>query len=221
MSDKNNFFYSKSHIVFIILFFLVSNGFSTQKETVEKKIEVEKQARVIKDTIGYFIDFRDGGSYTWVRLLDGKKWMSQNLNYESPDSWCYDNEKSNCAKHGRLYTWETAIKACPDGWRLPTDNEWRNMTKIYGGCDDDASDKGKAANTALLLGGKSGFSALLSGNRFSGGQFFLLSEYGTYWSATERSVDYAWLYYFKSSNGSVNRDIDSKESGNSCRCLQD
>ena len=27
-------------------------------------------------------------------------------------------------EHGNLYTWEEALAACPEGWRLPTDEDW-------------------------------------------------------------------------------------------------
>ncbi len=59
---------------------------------------------------GTFKDSRDGQSYKWVRLKDGKKWMAENLNYETNNSWWYDNKRSNGDKYGRLYTWQAAKK---------------------------------------------------------------------------------------------------------------
>ena len=35
-----------------------------------------------------------------------------NLNYEVEGSSCYNNDSTNCIKHGRLYTWEAAQQAC-------------------------------------------------------------------------------------------------------------
>lgn len=44
-------------------------------------------------------------------------------------------------KYGLLYTYDAALKALPDGWRLPTDEDWKNwkqnfiwtaMTRIIG-----------------------------------------------------------------------------------------
>ena len=55
---------------------------------------------------GTFIDARDRQSYPWVRLKDGKKWMAKNLNYETTNTWCYADKQDNCAKYGRLYTWQ-------------------------------------------------------------------------------------------------------------------
>ena len=105
-----------------------------------------------------------GQSYTWKRMKDGKKWMTQNLNFDvGKGSLHYNKEPKNGAQYGRLYTWEAARKACPSGWRLPSDQEWRNMAKYYGGAENDASDGGKAAYKALMEGGSSGFSARLGG----------------------------------------------------------
>ena len=39
-------------------------------------------------------------------------------------------------EHGNLYTWEEALAACPEGWRLPTDEDWQNLeTTRYVRCN--------------------------------------------------------------------------------------
>src|SRR5262245_27326550 len=106
------------------------------------------------------------GSYR--RMADGKQWTTHNLNITTVTSYCYDDAESKCRKYGRLYTWESARKGCESlgqGWRLPTDNEWRQLGKHYGGVNVDSNDGGKAAYKALLSGGSSGFNALLGGGR--------------------------------------------------------
>jgi len=104
-------------------------------------------------------------------MADGKEWTTANLNVNASPSYCYDDAEPNCRRYGRLYTWESAQRVCQTlggGWRLPTDAEWRQMAKRYGGVSDESTDKGKAAFTALRSGGKSGFNAVLGGNRFAG-----------------------------------------------------
>jgi len=54
---------------------------------------------------------------------------------------------------------------------LPTDDDWRQIAKHYGGVGNDSPDKGKAAYTALLSGGTSRFNAVLGGNRSIDGQY--------------------------------------------------
>ncbi len=164
-----------------------------------------------------------GQTYRTVRL-NGLTWMAENLNYNLGEgSWCYDNDPANCGKTGRLYTWEAAKKACRAvGWRLPTDTEWREMAKQFGGADDDASDGGKAAYQALIEGGPSGFAAQRGGIRNSLGDFINLGVLGLYWSASERGADLAWRYYFSRNYGKLYRFyFGNKSVGLSCRCVQD
>ena len=54
-------------------------------------------------------------------------WMAENLNYETANSWCYGDKEENCAKYGRLYTWAAAMEACPTGWHLPSQDEWKEL----------------------------------------------------------------------------------------------
>src|SRR5687768_14729519 len=101
-----------------------------------------------------------GTIYSSRRMPDGKQWMTENLNVNTRGSYCYDDAELNCRRYGRLYTWESAQRGCQSlghGWRLPTNDEWRQMAKHYGGVRDDSDDGGKAAYKALLIGGSSGF----------------------------------------------------------------
>src|SRR5262249_44043384 len=78
--------------------------------------------------------------YSSKRMADGKQWMTRNLNVKTIPSYCYEDAEPNCRQYGRLYTWESARRGCQslgDGWRLPTDDEWRQMAKRYGGVSED------------------------------------------------------------------------------------
>ena len=84
---------------------------------------------------GSFPD-RDGNTYAFKTMKDGKRWMIQNLNINIDGSYCYEDKPENCQKYGRLYTFETAREGCRllgNGWRLPTNSEWANMVDKYGG----------------------------------------------------------------------------------------
>jgi len=179
---------------------------------------------------GTFKDSRNGQTYKWVRLKDGKKWMAQNLNYKTNDSWWYKNDKSNGTKYGRLYTWKAAKKACPSGWRLPSDDEWWKMASYYGKAynsrnGQEINKKGNAGEMvykALIQEGHSGFFALLGGARYSTNDNFKgLDSNGDYWSGDEKSSLNAYSYNFRDSFNSLRRNEHDKNWAFSCRCIQD
>jgi len=164
---------------------------------------------------GSFTDPRDGQTYKWVILRDGKKWMAENLNYERYESYCYDDNPENCKEYGRLYTWDAAMGACPEGWRLPSYDEWKGMTEYYGG-----SDGSEEAYGALIEGGSTRFDAILGGGRFSRVSYHYLGEYGSYWSSTEYGIGSGY-YRFGQPNGQLRYYGGDKKYRFSCRCLQD
>jgi len=123
-------------------------------------------------------------------MADGKQWTTHNLDANIQPSYCYDDAEPNCPQYGRLYTWDSARRACQSlgkEWRLPWDDEWRRLAKAYGGVSADSEDKGKAAYKALLAGGNSGFNASLGGGRDEAGKYARLGAHGFYWTASEGS----------------------------------
>jgi uncharacterized protein (TIGR02145 family) len=160
-----------------------------------------------------------------VRMPDGSWWMMANLDVNTSHSYCYDDIELNCRRYGRLYTWESAQQGCQllgNGWRLPTNEEWQQMAKQYGGVYDDSDDGGKAAYEALLIGGTSGFDALLGGGRASDdGQYARLEAHGFYWTASESDAARAWFYNFGRGARYLNRHSDGeKQRAFSVRCIK-
>ncbi|MEM7659183.1 MAG: FISUMP domain-containing protein [Bacteroidota bacterium] len=75
-----------------------------------------------------FIDRRDGQTYETVAYA-GLRWMAENLRYETAGSFCYRDSAELCQTFGRLYPFEDAFTACPEGWRLPTPKDWRRLRR--------------------------------------------------------------------------------------------
>lgn len=159
------------------------------------------------------------------RMADGKEWLTQNLDIKTEPSFCYDDSEANCCQYGRLYTWESAQRACQslnDGWRLPTDDEWRHMAKLYGGVSMDSDDKGKEAYKALLRGGSSGFNAILGGGRSPDGQYARLEAHGVYWTASESDAASGWFYNFGKGGQALHRQSGGeKPRAFSVRCVRE
>jgi len=160
------------------------------------------------------------------RMPDGKQWMTENLNVVTERSYCYDDSPQNCRRYGRLYIWESAQQACRvlgGGWRLPTNEEWRQLANHYGGIRQESADLGKAAYTALMAGGSSGFNAVYGGGRTDkSGEYLRIEGHGFYWSATANGPDRAWFYNFGKGGQSLGRHEDGEKlRAFSVRCVKD
>jgi uncharacterized protein (TIGR02145 family) len=166
-----------------------------------------------------FTDARDGKTYRTVRI-GTQTWMAENLNYQTGNSWCYKNDPSNCSKYGRLYDWNTAKKACPAGWHLPSNQEWTTLVNYAGGAST-AGTKLKSKSPNWNGEDAYGFSALPGGRRITDGSFYDLGSWGDWWSATEFDASYAYRRDMISGYTYVIEYYYLKSYGHSVRCLQD
>lgn len=205
----------------------VSNSYGADTESKTDYISVS-------GSIGSFTDLRDGQTYQTVEI-GSQNWFAENLKYETADSWWYDNSSDNGDVYGRLYTWDAALTACPEGWHLPGDDEWKQMEMTLGMNQNEADktdfrgtdegEKMKSTNGWFNNGNgtnSSGFDALPGGRRTNSGLFEGLDYHGYWWSSSEGSPSpYAWhrrLYYNKAQ---VSRVDVGKTYGFSVRCLKD
>lgn len=176
----------------------------------EPEVIVQPEPEVVEDNT--FVDERDGQQYKMIDA-NGQWWMGQNLNFETQDSWCYELDAANCIDFGRIYTWEAAMQACPEGWHLPDDQEWKALIDYYGG--------NHYAGKNLKEGGASNFNALMSGYRDKEGFYGKIGESAYFWSSTEESKDYASFKGLYISVDNVGTYTYTKPDGLSVRCVKD
>jgi uncharacterized protein (TIGR02145 family) len=143
--------------------------------------------------ITFFTDPRDGRTYRTVKICE-QVWMAENLAYNTEGSVCYKNDTAYCEKYGRLYNWETALKVCPEGWHLPSKEEWKILVAFAGG-REIALKKLKSKSGWGFYGygtDEFSFAALPGGYGNSGGIFELIGHCGFWWSASESSAGKAY-----------------------------
>lgn len=203
----------------------IQNKYETSVEQFKRNLAMfSLDGNKFKGNSGRFIDSRDNQEYKWVRLKDNKIWMAENLNYEGNwrHSRYYKEDANEYEQYGRLYTWESAQKACPRGWRIPTELEWRLMILCYG--IEHEEHFGQETYEALVEVGRSGFDAQLGGMYLDYHDYEGMDKYGHYWTSSEESHSDAWSFTFDgyhNKDNSISRYNEPKSTGLSCRCIKD
>ena len=183
-----------------------------------------------------FTDPRDGKTYKVVTI--GKQtWMAENLSFKTDSGcWVYNNDEKYLLKFGYLYNWESAILACPDGWHIPTDEDWKTLEvflgmkkahadmEMYRGMNEggDLKSVGTIEWLAPNQGAtnSTGFSALPGGLRSEYGDYYSIGENGWWWSSTVLRFENAWYRSLRYSGGDIDRLGYNKSIGLSVRCLK-
>jgi len=203
----------------------------------------------------------DENTYETVKIGD-QWWISENLKvsrYRNGDSiphvtdiaeWAeltegawsyYENDTTYHDIYGKLYNWYAAVDPrglCPEGWHVPSEDEWHALETFLGGrstsqglmksirTDPDPHPRWRKPNEEAT--NESGFSGLPGGYRRADGNFRqpwdgrVITEFvGSWWSSTEYDNMFA---YFRDLGWVItepDRDFHSeKPGGKSIRCMK-
>lgn len=173
-----------------------------------------------------FKDKRDKQSYRTIQV-DGREWMADNLNFKSPNSFCYKDEDDQCMAYGRLYSWGSANSACPAGFRLPSHADFESLWTAAG-ADFNA---GYLLKTDYGWNGDTNgndtlkFSAMPAGNRFDDETYGNMAKFAFFWSSDDSAEGIpqgsARVWYLTSKSMAFGYMAKPKEFGFSVRCVRD
>ncbi len=108
------------------------------------------------------------------------------------------------------------MKACPTGWRLPSNEDFKELLSITGAGDDSSSIRDEYWKNGS---NSSGFGALPAGRRWYIGDFDYFGSSARFWSATPDGDDYAYYLYVNSDGADVSYYY--RKDAYSVRCLRD
>ena len=158
--------------------------------------------------------------HDWVNVVYSKTWMKENLKYDTEGSYCYKNTATNCDKYGKLYTWDAAKNACPDGWHLPSKEEWEDLFKSIGGIGS----AGTTLKDSLVWNGMDlyGFSALPGGEFISNvSDYRYIGDNGAFWTSDADGKSNAYGVFFATDVNKAVIEVHSKNDLFSVRCIKD
>ena len=186
--------------------------------------------------------YRNGDEILEVTV--GREWDDL-----STGAYCaYRNWVGNANTYGYLYNWFAVSdkqNIAPEGWHVPTDDEWKVLEKVLGMSQAEADyndyrsgspvgsklagradlwDSGDLKNNGAF--GESGFSALPGGSRGGhrndrAGFFGDLGDGVYFWSSTEYDSGNAWYRHLRYFESGVYRRSCDKRRGFSLRLVRD
>jgi len=192
----------------------------------------------------------DGNEYETI-LIGDQVWMAENLkvtHYRNREAistkhnqteWLYlltgayavfNDNVTNATTYGYLYNWyavDDSRNIAPEGWHVPTDDEWQTLVDYLGG-ESVAGGKLKEAGTSHWSSpntgatNESGFTALPGGYRYGSiGNFYDMGNYDYFWSSTEYGSFSAWARLLGYDTSVVGHNGGNKRYGFSVRCVRD
>lgn len=213
--------------------FLYLKNFLPTLNIKKRKKYCKELGNIFKNIISdpnVLFDERDYSLYSIIKI-GNQTWMAENLRYNIESSRL--NPMNPSIEYGKLYNWNTVMKATPKGWHLPSDEEWNELEMALGMPAVDVTNTGWRRGTDHGTGMKSttgwynsgngtnasGFNAFPAG--FYSGSFHYLGDNASFWSSTENSGSHAWYRFLHYGGATVNRLSTNKTYSFSCRCVKD
>lgn len=173
---------------------------------------------------GTFTDERDGNVYHYI-TIGNLDWMTENARYDTgtddtrsiyptqgiPGDDNQTNNARTIAQYGYLYSFEGAQQAAPEGWRVPTDDDWKALETALGMSATEAdADDWRGNGVATSLTDTTGIHLVLGGfqdvNSTSfASKYYYMSAMGYYWTSTSPSDGLGYFRKILYNDGRVYR----------------
>ena len=172
--------------------------------------------------------FRNGDPIIQAKTFEELKLAAR----DERAAYCYyGNLKTRGELFGKLYNWHAVNDPrglAPQGWHIPTVEEWEKLIDFLGG-ENDASSKLKAKDWWKMddsANNKSLFNAMPSGYRYDDGDFDYIFYKAKFWTPelTVRSNGAsAYTFLLESDNfeKAVKKDSAGRNFFMSVRCIKD
>ena len=187
-------------ILIFSLVFLLSSDQAANCTNKEKKKSTEKSKKQNFET-ATVKDF-EGNEYKTIKI-GNQWWFAENLRVtvnksgESVRSYAPNNNDKNIPLHGRLYTYKTAMDGsteegaqglAPEGWHIPTKEDWNKLFEYLGGIEV-AGKKMKPEGIKYWTNNKgsdnsSGFNAMPTGGYVVGRLYEGFGQYTHFWCSS-------------------------------------
>ncbi|NQV37255.1 MAG: fibronectin type III domain-containing protein, partial [Candidatus Marinimicrobia bacterium] len=192
------------------------------------------------------------GNQTWMKEnLKATKYLNGDAiptNYDNTD-WSnlstgayavYNDDNNNISTYGLLYNWyavDDLRNIAPEGWRVPTDDDWKELEMYLGMSQAQADQTGQRGTNE---GGKlkesgtihwtspntgatneSGYTALPGGLRHpDNGNYSWVGTTGFLWSSMYYSSTHSWARALDYNSSLIDRSSNHKQNGFSIRCIK-
>ena len=110
---------------------------------ISRRLFVIQEPKDNNSNYGYYTDLRDGYTYKTIKI-GNQIWLAENLRYlpQIGNGYYVYNyhgknvnearETQNYQNFGVLYNMNAAQMACPNGWHIPSDEEWKELERYLG-----------------------------------------------------------------------------------------
>ena len=259
---------NKSSIAYIVIPYVLLTFFGCIKTEVDNDID-DITGEPCRD-MPTFSDQRDNNLYNTVQIGD-QCWLKENLKYlpsVSPSNTTSRSSKhyyvygyegtsvseaiatNNYNNYGVLYNWSAAQDACPPGWRVANDNDWKQLEAFLGMDESDIENQAyRGINQGNILKSRRQINSPLGGawstaehprwnehesqygsddfgfSGLPGGHLYSkgferLGQQATWWSISGGSIGIDICRSLRFNEGGIGRGYGEKESAYSIRCIR-